>query len=130
MHGDIIVSRWYGVFTSGQVDKLIGEVEALEDASPLGLDRITDVTSVERFDIGFPTLYALAERRKKRRFSRSIKSAIVVREPAQVGLARMFKTLNDHPQIEIRLVLSIQEARDWFAAGASGSDPPATESGH
>jgi hypothetical protein len=94
--------------------RLADEVEALEDALPAALDRISDLTRVTDFDIGFTEMRVLAVRRRMRTFDRQVKSAIVAATPIQVGMARMFQGLNDNPQIEIRIVPTMEEALRWL----------------
>ncbi len=112
--GDYLFARFYGVITAADLDRLASEVEVLEDSIPTAMDRIADLTAVERFEVGFPAIYILATRRRARQFSKPIKSAIIVRDPVQFGLARMFQTLNDNPQIEIRILYNVTEAQKWF----------------
>jgi hypothetical protein len=112
---DIIFFRLYGVVTAADLDQIASDVEVMEDSLPIAMDRITDITSVERFDVGFPAVNILASRLRDRQFPRTIKSAIIVAEAVQFGLARMYQTLNENPQMEIRIVHSLNEARDWIA---------------
>ena len=112
--GDLIFARLYGVVTPDDLKQFADDAEAIEESISTARDRITDLTAVERFDIGFPAMNALALRRRVRRFSRPVKSAIIVQDLVQVGMARMFQTLNDNPQIEIRILRSVAEAKKWF----------------
>ena len=74
-----------------------------------------DLTEVERFEVGFREIYDFAIRRSVQGFSRVVKSAIVVRDPVQHGMARMYELLNDNPQIWVRILRSVTEAKEWFA---------------
>jgi len=56
----------------------------------------------------------LAKRRKASRLRNSVRSAYVVRTRAYFGMVRMFQTLNDHPQIEIRIFAETEEAEAWL----------------
>lgn len=122
--GTYFLARWYGVITAGDLVRLASEAETLENALPEPLDRIADISEVSSFEIGYPELSALAERRRARKFSHSVKSAIIATSPVQVGLARMFQTLNDNPQIEIRVLRSVEEALNWFTGTSGNSMPP------
>ena len=53
-------------------------------------------------------------RRSLQRFSRVVKSAIVVQEPVQFGIARVYEALNENPQIQLRILHSVAEANEWF----------------
>ena len=113
--GDVLFARVFGVFTAPELNHLAAEAEIAEASHPVSLDRITDLTAVERFEVGFREIYYFAIRRSVQRFSRVVKSAIVVQEPVQFGIARLYETLNENPQIQIRIVRSVTEATEWFA---------------
>jgi len=53
------------------------------------------------------------------RLKNYIKSAIVANNPSQFGFARMFQTLNDNPQIEIRIFPAAESAMEWLTATPS-----------
>ena len=118
--GDILFVRVFGVFTAPELDRLALEAEAAEASHPVSLDRITDLTAVERFEVGFREIYNFAIRRSAQRFSRVVKSAIIVQEPVQLGIARIYDALNENPQIQIRILRSVTEAKEWFA-GTTGA---------
>jgi hypothetical protein len=109
--GDFLFTRRYGIITAADLDQLATEAEALQDSVPTAMDRISDITAVERFDVGFSAVNALAARRRVRKVSNRVKSAIIVQDLVQLGLARMLRTLNDNPQIEIRIFCSVPKAK-------------------
>lgn len=113
--GAVLFARIFGVFTGPDLDQLAVDAEAAEATHPVSLDRITDLTAVERFEVGFQDIYHFAIRRSSQRFTRVVKSAIVVHEPVQFGIARIYETLNENPQIQVRIVRSVTEAAVWFA---------------
>jgi hypothetical protein len=110
----ILFARVFGVFTAAELNHLADVAEIAEASQPIALDRITDLTAVERFEVGFREIYYFAIRRSAQRFSRVVKSAIIVQDPLQFGLARMYETLNDNPQIRIRILRNVTEANGWF----------------
>ena len=112
--GDYIVMRLSGVLTAADLLAMAHEIEGIE-AVQVDRDRLTDLTSVERFDIDFEATYVMTEIRCKRTFGTTVRSAIVAVEPIAFGSARVFQALNDNPQIEIRVVASRAEAEAWFA---------------
>jgi hypothetical protein len=118
-HGAFLFGRLYGTVTASDLDQLANDTEALEDSIPEALDRICDITAVARFEVGFSAVNALAERRRIRKFAKRVKSAIIVQDLVHLGIARMFQTLNDNPQIEIRIFRSTAEAKEWFLSGTS-----------
>lgn len=118
--GDIMVARLFGTFTAAELDRLATEAEIAEASHPVALDRITTLTAVEHFGIGFREIYLFAIRRSAQRFARAVKSAIVVQSPVQYGMARMYQALNVNPQILVHILQSEAEAEAWFA----GPDEP------
>jgi hypothetical protein len=121
--GDFLLARFYGVVTVAELVQAASELEVVEDSIPTPMDRIIDLTAVERFEFGFSAVSFVASQRRVRRFSKSVKSALIVSDPVQFGLARMFQTMNDNPQIEIQILPSVAQARDWFA-GKTKVDGP------
>jgi hypothetical protein len=113
--GAVMFARVFGVFTPPELNHLAWEAEIAEASHPVSLDRITDLTAVERFEVGFREIYYFAIRRSAQRFSRRVKSAIIVQEPVQFGMARVYEAVNENPQIQIRVLRSVIEATEWFA---------------
>jgi hypothetical protein len=113
--GAILFARVFGVFTAPELNHLASAAEIAEASHPVSLDRITDLTAVERFEVGFREIFYFAIRRSVQRFSRVIKSAIIVQEPEQLGIARLYEALNENPQIQIRILQNVTEATAWFA---------------
>jgi hypothetical protein len=89
------------------------EVERLEDQGLLR-DRLTDLTALDRIDVGFEEVFALAVKRGERRVPVLIRSALVANRPVQFGFARMFQMLNDNPRIQIRIFGNLEEAQRWL----------------
>jgi hypothetical protein len=117
--GGIFRARLFGVVTGEDLVRFAAEIGTLEDAAPETMDRVTDITETESFDINYSDVLALAIQRRARRFDRPVRSALVARQPVAVGFARMFQTLNDNPQIEIRIVESAEAALAWLAGRAA-----------
>jgi len=85
----------------------------LEDAGVMR-DRLTDLTALERIDVGFEEVFALAMKRAERTVPAPIRSALVANRPVQFGFARMFQMLNDNPRIQIRIFGNLEEAQQWL----------------
>lgn len=113
--GDIMRARLFGLFTAPELNDLAMQAEIAEATQTNAVDRITDLTAVERFEVSFRDIYDFAVRRSLQRLSRVVKSAIIVRDPVQLGMARMYEALNENPQIRIRILQSAAEAVEWFA---------------
>jgi hypothetical protein len=84
--------------------------------------RLCDLRPVTRVEINFQGVLALATERLKLTFPNSFKSAIIANDVVRYGFARMFETLNDHPQITIAIFSDEPEAMRWLSeAGAAPS---------
>lgn len=116
--------RMYGVVTALDLAGYARDSELLEGSQPQTLDRITDLTAVEKFDVSQFDLFQLADRRKRRTYSRVIRSAIIATTPIQVGISRMFQGMSASPQLEYRIVKTLPEAIGWI-----NSSPPTGTSG-
>ncbi len=111
---DYILTRIFGAVTPADLHALAEEMAAVEARHPAA-NRLTDLTGVESFNFDFTAVSALAERRRRVEFPAPLKLAIVAVKPVAVGFTRMFQTLNDNPQVEIRIVSSRDEAERWFS---------------
>ena len=108
-------ARLFGVLDRTDLDAVTKEIERLEDEGSLK-DRLIDLTALERIDVGFEEVFALAQKRAHRVVATPIRSALVASRPVQVGFARMFQMLNDNPRIHIQVFGSREEAQQWLLA--------------
>jgi hypothetical protein len=113
--GTILFARVFGVFDARDLNRLATEAEIAEATHPVSLDRITDLTAVAQFEVGFQEIYDFAVRRRVQRFSRVVRSAIIVQKSVQYGIARVYEALNENPEIQIRILQGVAEAKEWFA---------------
>jgi hypothetical protein len=113
--GKYFSARLFGVLDRAELDAIMNEVERLEDTGVL-IDRLTDLTALDRIDVGFEEVFAWAARRAERKVTQPIKSALVANRPLQFGFARMFQMLNDNPRIQIRVFGNLEEAQQWLHA--------------
>jgi hypothetical protein len=90
-------------------------IAAIEDTLPLTPHRLTDLSQVSETDLTYANMLAFVERRLARGLANPIKSAIIASRPVQIGFARMFQILNDHPQIEVQVFRTLAEAEAWLA---------------
>jgi hypothetical protein len=93
---------------------LAAELAAIEHALLVAPHRLTDLSQVSMTELSYPDVLAFVEHRKAERLRNSVKSALVAPMPVQVGFARMFQILNDHPQIEVQLFETLAEAEAWL----------------
>ena len=122
--GSFYFARLSGVLDPADLSAVTAEIERLEDTGP-PKDRVTDFTAVERIDVGFEEVFALAMRRAQRVVSAPIRSALVAKKPVHFGFARMFQMLNDNPRIQIRIFGTAEEALEWLSGRRSAPRPSA-----
>lgn len=112
--GPFLSARLFGVLDLRDLNALVEEVERMENATPVPKDRITDLTALDRIDVGFEEVFAVAHRRVQRSVPAPIRSALIAVQPVHFGFARMFQMLNDNPHINIRVFPSRDEAVRWL----------------
>jgi len=110
--GGYYFARLFGVLDRTDLNDVMAQIERLEDV--VTKDRLTDLTALERIDVGFEEVFALALKRAQRPIPAPIRSALVASKPVQFGFARMFQMLNDNPRIQIRIFGSLEEAQQWL----------------
>ncbi len=120
----VIAITFFGAVAGADLGALATELFDLESRHPRLLPRVIDLSAATSMDLSFPDILALAERRRGQRYPNAFKSAIIAPAPVQFGLARMFQTLNDHPQITLRVFRDRTEALTWIhAAEPTGPSP-------
>ena len=111
----LMITLW-GTMESSDLQGFASEVLAIEDDGRNSPHRITDLRGVEEAAVGYQDMARLAGRTRLRPVSRPIKSAIVIAQPVQLGYARMFQILNDHPFVTVRIFEDEADARAWVEA--------------
>jgi hypothetical protein len=115
MEGGLMRIRIDGTITPRDLRELADAVlEAEARALPMP-DRVTDMTAATGVDVGFADFLAFAERRLGMELPNPIRSAIVVASRVQLGIARMFQTLNDHPQVTVEIFHDLGDALEWLS---------------
>lgn len=109
-----------GTLTPEELVRVADAMSAAERAVEVCPHRVTDLTGVTRFEVGFEDMSGLARRRRQEPPANPIRSALVAAAPVQLGMARMLQTLNDHPRITMRIFPDLDGALAWLA-----EEPPA-----
>ena len=116
MDGEFMRIRLYDTLTDADLRGLAEAVIAIEAVHATTPSRIADLTGLTRFEVGFNGVDALAQRRREIRVKGKSKTALLVGNEMQFGVARMYQTLNDHPQITTEIFRDRAEAHAWIAA--------------
>lgn len=110
-----------GTLTPEELVRVADAMGKAERAAAVCPHRVTDLTGVTRFDVGFDEMSELARRRRQQPPANPVRSALVAATPVQLGMARMLQTLNDHPRITMRIFPDVDAALAWLA-----EEPPAS----
>ena len=112
--GPILVIRLFGTLTDADLEAIADEVAAIEDGGQNTPPRLADVRDVDEPAIGYAEIARFAERTRTRPLSASVRSAILVDQPVQLGFARMFQILNEHPRVTLQIFDNETTAREWL----------------
>ncbi len=110
----ILRIRFPEVITSKELVKLNEELSSVEKAYAIIPHRLSDFRPITSADVNFDYMFSFAKHRAARIFSNSFRSALLVGNSYQFGLARMFQTLNDNKSIEIEIFYEESKALDWI----------------
>ncbi|HKQ59178.1 MAG TPA: STAS/SEC14 domain-containing protein [Candidatus Eisenbacteria bacterium] len=111
---DLLRIALTGALTAEDLAGLATATDDLERGRDPVPARLTDMTGVTTVEIFYPDVKTLADHRRTLQFPNAFRSAIVVRTPVQRGMARMFQTLNDNPQITIEIFDDEAAALAWI----------------
>jgi hypothetical protein len=112
--GGLLKAIFSGTVTNSDLSGLADAVAHVEASWAVTPHRMADLRSIERLDIDFTGVFAMAEGRRHARLRNPIKTAIIASDLVHFGFARMFQTLNDHPQIAIAIFRDEDEALQWL----------------
>jgi SpoIIAA-like len=114
LEADMIRVAVSGALTPQDLTDIMREADEIEkDMDPI-LSRITVHAPGTEVEVGYKEVKAFAWYRRELRFPNVFRSAIVVNSPVQRGIARMFQTLNDNPQIVIEIFDDEAAALAWL----------------
>jgi hypothetical protein len=115
MVGAYIRIRLYDTLTDADLRGLAEAVQTIEERLQSTPSRIADMTGLTRFEVGFNGVDALANRRREMKVVGTTRTALLVGNELQFGVARMYQTLNDHPQIATEIFRDLESAMQWLA---------------
>ena len=113
--GKILRLDLEGVVTNDELAGMVRASHQFEFSEATVPHRIIDLTHCTELQLQEAAVQTLAKLRKAMKFPNRFKSAIVVTKPEHTAFVRMFASLNDHPQITIRIFPTLPEAQAWIA---------------
>lgn len=126
---DLIEFQVFGVLRIEDLLAAAKETAEIERTAPVSPHRITDLSRADDLDMTFSKMADFAALRRAAPLKNNVRSAIVATKQVQVGFARMYQTLNDNPQIEVRIFNNYQVARAWVEGKPLGADEPGGRTG-
>jgi len=93
-----------------EIARRFRESEAATGITP---HRVTDLSGAEEVTMNFPEIDSYTSLLRSAKWRNDAKSAIVTRTAAHYGMARMFQTLAENPQVEVRIFADTQSALQW-----------------
>ena len=90
------------------------EIESVEDEYSKVPNFIVSLTNVKKFNGNFYSVQELAKQRAAKTFPNNILEAILVNNDFQMGFARMYQTVNDNPQLTIKIFRDEAKAIEWI----------------
>lgn len=90
---------------------LYAKIEAEAETTP---DRMADISLVDKVELDFGAVEAVAAVRRVAPLKNQVKSGIVATRPVLYGFARMFQTLNDNPKIVVELFRDTESCWVWL----------------
>jgi hypothetical protein len=80
------------------------------------INRIEDMRELYGIKIGFDELMDFTENLRTIQLPHAVKTAILTGNSLQYGIARMFQTILEHPQMAIKIFSNEEEACKWVSA--------------
>ena len=80
------------------------------------INRLEDMRKLKGIKIGFEDLMDFTKSICTIQLPQTVKTAILTCNTLQYGVARMFQTILDHPQMRIEVFSNEEEAKNWLSA--------------
>ena len=112
--GEFIVIKMSGSVSLPELLEHAERIAAIEASQAVTSHRITIFPKGLVCDLSFPELHAFAAKRRAAPLKNPVKSAIVAGDAVQFGFARMYQTLNEHPNLRVEIFQSEEPAFAWL----------------
>jgi len=118
----LVAIRFAGALQPLELRTKLDEFNAREATLNPAPHRISDLSELTKFEVNFLDIEQFAKSRRNLKFPNAFKSAVIAPSEVQYGYARMFQTLNDHPQIDLRIYRTRAEACGWVGVEVAALD--------
>src|SRR5260221_3758303 len=109
-----------GNFTHHDLTALAKETASAERSYDSAPNRMTNAQPCTHLELTFRDVLGFVHERLRLEFPNSCKSAIVAKDVVHYGFARMYETLNDHPQVVTVVFADEADALKWLSHARVG----------
>jgi hypothetical protein len=110
----LVTIELQGGLSMAELLQAVQDLQALEASLDPTPDRLILVDAITTFEFNFDRMETLGEMRRKVVIRNPVRSAIVAGNDLQYGMARMFQSLNSHPNITVEVFRQESQARLWL----------------
>lgn len=103
----------YGEVTSDDLSEIIGRFRDIESKTGVAPHRVADFSKAGEIKMNFAEVDHYVDVLKAKKWNNDAKSAIVARTDLQFGVARMFQSLAENSQVEVRIFSDPDAAVRW-----------------
>ena len=107
---------YVGTLSNEDIHGVLKEGLKKEGKELILIDRVEDMRKLKGIKIGFEDLMGFTGNLRDIQLPQIVKSAILTNNPLQYGIARMFQSILDHPQMKIEIFSNEEEAYNWLSA--------------
>jgi len=111
--GFIKVTYW-GILSKEDVMEVIKY--SLGEETLYLLDRLEDMRKLKSVQTGYTELLEVTNHLRTVQLPQTVKTALLTSNELQYGVARMFQTILDHPQMKLEIFTDEKEAMNWLLA--------------
>jgi hypothetical protein len=104
-----------GTLDNTDIQGVLKDALIMNDKESSPTNRIEDMRALEGSKVGFDTLSGFTENIRTIQLPQAVKSAILTSNTLQFGIARMFQSILEHPQIRVKIFSNEEEAYNWLS---------------
>ncbi len=120
------VRVWFsGLLSAGDLHQVAEQLRAHERQLGRVPDRLVDMSEMAATSATFELAILAARARAVEHFPNTFRSALIAPRVEVAGFARIFRTLNRNPQIEVQVFDEVEAAEAWLNSPPTPGDESA-----
>jgi len=112
---DFIKVTYTGTLNNEDIHGVLRDGLKIEGKELNLTNRLEVMRKLKGIKIGFEDLMGFTENIRTIQLSQNVKTAILTGNPLQYGIARMFQSILEHPQMKIEIFSNEEEANNWLS---------------